>query len=305
MAWLPPPCIGDHIARTFLFPATVTIQRRTFLATLGTLALGAATRQRVALGAPLRQRKLGRVGLQLYTIRSETARDLPGTLARVAQIGYKDVEFAGYFNRTPTEIRDLLAQNGLGSPSTHLGFNTLAPAARQKTLDDAKAIGHQYITIPSPPSGPRATLDDWKRIADSFNEAAAAAKAAGLRFAYHNHDAEIRPVGGTAPLVVLLRNTDPALVEFEMDVYWVVRGGGDPIALFAEFPNRFTMIHAKDALGAEQTMVDVGGGNIDWKRILAEGTKAGVKHVFVEHDRPADPLASIRNSYQYLSTVEY
>lgn len=291
-------------------------KRRTFLTTIGTLALGAAAGQRVAFGAPSRpgtgpaltpnaQRRLARTGVQLYTIRSEMTRDLPGTLARVAEIGYKDVEFAGYFNRSPAEIRDLLARNGLGSPSTHIGFGPLSGDARQRTLDEAKAIGHEYVTVPSPPSGPRATLDDWKRIADSFNTAAAAAQSAGLRFAYHNHDAELRPIGGITPLIVLLANTDPALVDFEMDVYWVVRGGGDPFAYFSAFPNRFTMIHAKDAAGAEQTMVDVGAGSIDWKRILAEGTKAGVKHVFVEHDRPTDPLGSIRNSYRYLSTLEY
>jgi sugar phosphate isomerase/epimerase len=279
----------------------VTQTRRAFLATLATGVLGAATGQRIGLAARPPQRRLARVGVQLYTIRTEMQRDLPATLARVAGIGYKDVEFAGYFNRPAAEVRELLATNGLASPSTHVGFEALQGDAGKRMLDDAKAIGHEYVTVPSPPRGPRATPDDWRRIAESFNRAAADAKAAGLRFAYHNHDAELRPVGGTPPLDVLLANTDPALVDFEMDVYWVVRGGGDPFAYFARFPNRFTMIHAKDAAGENQAMVDVGAGAIDWKRILSEGARAGVKHVFVEHDRPADAFASIGNSYRYLS----
>src|SRR5688572_17185376 len=120
------------------------------------MTLGAVTGHRIALGARP-QRRLGRVGLQLYTIRSDMQRDLPGTLERVAGIGYKDVEFAGYFNRPPAEIRALLSRHGLASPSTHLAFETLAGDARQKTLDDAKAIGHHYVTVPSPPRAPRAT----------------------------------------------------------------------------------------------------------------------------------------------------
>jgi sugar phosphate isomerase/epimerase len=268
------------------------------------MTLGAVAGQRIARAAQP-QRRLGRVGIQLYTIRSEMQRDLPGTLARVAAIGYKDVEFAGYFNRSPAEIRELLIGNGLASPSTHVAFDMLVGEARRTTLDDAKTIGHAYVTVPSPPRAPRATVDDWKRIAESFNTAGAAAKAAGLRFAYHNHDAELRPIAGTAPLDILLTNTDPALVEYEMDVYWVVRGGGDPFDYFSRFPSRFTMIHAKDAAGPERAMVDVGSGSIEWKRILADGTKAGVKHVFVEHDRPADGFASIRNSYRHLASLEY
>ena len=287
----------------------MTLQnRRSFLATLGVAALGCATGAPAAAafrtGAP-GSRSLNRVGLQLYTVRSAAAKDLPGTLAKVAEIGYRDVEFAGYYDRTPQEIRDLLARYGLRAPSSHI------PAAEmrgnwKKTLDDAKIIGHEYVTIPWLGDGDRTTLDDWKRTAKLFNQAAFDAKGAGLKFAYHNHDFEFRTVGGLVPFDVLLAETDPSLVSFEMDIYWVVRAGRDPLEYLTRFPTRFSMFHAKDSAGPPRhTMVDVGQGTIDFRKILAEGMKVGVQHVFVEHDNPADPMASIANSYQFLSKLQF
>jgi sugar phosphate isomerase/epimerase len=287
----------------------VTLQnRRSFLATLGVAALGCATGVPASSafrgGAP-GSRTLSRVGLQLYTVRSAAAKDLPGTLARVAEIGYRDVEFAGYYGRSPQETRDLLTRYGLRAPSSHIPFAELR-GNWKKTLDDAKTIGHEYVTIPWLGDSERGSIDNWKRTANLFNQAAFDAKGAGLRFAYHNHDFEFRTVGGLVPFDVLLAETDPKLVSFEMDIYWVVRAGRDPLDYLARYPNRFTMLHAKDSAGAPaHEMVDVGRGTIDFKRILAEGTRIGVEHVFVEHDNPADPFASIANSYQHLSKLQF
>jgi sugar phosphate isomerase/epimerase len=288
----------------------VTLQnRRSFLATLGVAALGCATGGTAGTaaftsGAP-GSRKLDRVGLQLYTVRDAAAKDLPGTLARVAQIGYRDVEFAGYYGRSPQEIRDLLTRYGLRSPSSHIAVAEIR-GDWKKTLDDAKTIGHEYVTIPWLGDAERATVDGWKRTASLFNRAAFEAKGAGLKFAYHNHDFEFRTVGGVVPFDVLIAETDPSLVSFEMDLYWVVRAGRDPIEYLTRFPSRFSMFHAKDSAGPpKHEMVDVGRGTIDFKRIFAEGTKIGVQHVFVEHDNPVDAFASITNSYQYLSTLEF
>src|SRR3954469_16280374 len=145
--------------------------RRTFLATIGAAAIGAAYRgSPAACAGAAQQRKIDRVGLQLYTVRDQMKADMPGTIAKVARIGYKEVEFAGYFGRTPAQVRALLRQNGLSSPSTHLGYEMLAKDW-QKQLDDAKAIGHHWATIAYMPEDQRKSLDDWKRHAAEFNKA--------------------------------------------------------------------------------------------------------------------------------------
>ena len=281
--------------------------RRNFLATLGVAALGMASRDAAAESEILSpRRKLKRIGLQLYTVRGLMKADLPGTLAKVAAIGYKEVEFHDYFGRTPGQIRELLRRNGLDSPSTHLPFESLENGRWQKNLDDAKAVGHKWVVIPSTPEERRRTLDDWKRNAALFNRAAAQARSAGLRFAYHNHDVELRKVGDTRPLDVLLAGTDPSLVDFEMDLYWVVFGGGNPLDFINRYPKRFPLLHVKDSAGPpDNRMVDVGKGKIDFRSIFAQSDKAGVKHYCVEYDDPPDPIASIRSSYNYLHTLTF
>ncbi len=280
--------------------------RRTFLATLGVAAIGIASRDALADGilmAP--RRKLKKVGLQLYTVRDLMKADLPGTLRKVAQIGYKEVEFAGYFGRSPAQIRALLKQNGLTSPSSHIGLDILEKDS-VRAFADAKAIGHQWVTMPYIPEERRKTVDDWNKIIDLLNQLGPQAKAAGLRLAYHNHDFEIRPVDGVRPLDMMLSKTDPALVDFEMDLYWVVFGGGDPLDFFNRYPKRFALVHVKDSAGPpDNKMVDVGKGTIDFPKIFAQSDKAGIKHYFVEHDQPADPIATIRNSYKYLAAVRF
>jgi sugar phosphate isomerase/epimerase len=280
--------------------------RRTFLATLGVAAFGIASRDSAAAGTLLApRRKLKKVGLQLYTVRDLMKADLPGTLRKVAQIGYKEVEFAGYFGRTPAQIRALLKQNGLTSPSSHIGLDILEKDS-VRAFADAKAIGHQWVTMPYIPEERRKTVDDWNKIIDLLNQLGPQAKAAGLRLAYHNHDFEIRPVDGVRPLDLMLTKTDPSLVDFEMDLYWVVFGGGDPLDFFNRYPKRFALVHVKDSAGPpDNKMVDVGQGKIDFPKIFAQSDKAGIKHYFVEHDQPADPIASIRNSYKYLSAVRF
>ena len=280
--------------------------RRNFLATLGVAAFGIASRDALAATEILApNRKIKRVGLQLYTVRDLMKADLPGTLAKVAAIGYKEVEFAGYFGRSPAQIRALLKQNGLTSPSSHIGLEILEKDS-VTAFADAKAIGHQWVTMPYIPEERRKTVDDWNRIIDLINKLGPQAKAAGLRLAYHNHDFEIRPVNGVRPLDMMLDRTDPSLVDFEMDLYWVVFGGGDPIDFFNRHPKRFALVHVKDSAGPpDNKMVDVGKGTIDFPSIFAQSDKAGIKHYFVEHDEPADPIATIRNSYQYLHALRY
>lgn len=249
-------------------------------------------------------RPLERIGLQLYTVRSAMQRDVEATLARVAAVGYRTVEFAGYFDRSPSQIVSLLQSHSLSSPSTHIGFDVLR-GDWQRALGDAAAIGHEYVTIPWIGADDRRTLDDWRRVAELFNERAAQARTAGLRFAYHNHDFEFVTIDGAVPFDVLLTDTDPDLVDFQLDIYWITRAGFDPLDYFARFPGRFTMTHLKDWSGPPaNTMTEVGSGVIDFPRIIAAADAAGVRHHFVEHDNPADPMSSIESSFRYLAGVK-
>ena len=282
--------------------------RRSFLAMLGAAAAGCvAGRPDTAAGmlesAAAPQPIPRRIGVQLYTVRSLAQRDLAGTLERIAGIGYRDVEFAGYYGKSPAEIRELLARYNLGSPSSHIPIASLR-GDWKKALDEAKTIGHEFVTIPWLGEADRASVDSWKRVAELFNRGGADARAAGLRFAYHNHDFEFRRIGDVVPFDLLLAETDPALVSFQMDIYWLVRAGQDPLAYLARHPGRFTMVHAKDSAGPPaHRMVDVGAGTIDFGTVLPRAVAAGVKHVFVEHDQPADPMASIAASYQHLANL--
>jgi sugar phosphate isomerase/epimerase len=286
------------------------LTRRSFLATLGAFASAAVCRAKgvesgSVTNAVVARRRLDRVGIQLYSVRTEMQRDVPGTLARLAQIGYHDVEFAGYFGRNAAEIRQLLDANHLAAPSTHMAYD---PATWDQSLDFAKTVGHEFVTVPWIDESRRKTLDDWRRIADGFNTAAERARGRGLRFAYHNHDFEFKPVEGMVPLDVLLERTDPSLVSFEMDVYWVTFAGADPKAYLDRYPTRFAMLHIKDSAGGlKKEQTDVGSGTIDFASILRLGfdSKHAVKHVFVEHDQPPDPMAFAKNSFDYLSKLEF
>ncbi len=276
--------------------------RREFLATLSA-SLGVLSTGDSLLPAFFAPRdRLDRIGIQLYTVRALMGKDFEGTLASIARIGYNEVEFAGYFNRTPAQVREVLAANKLTAPSTHIGFPK-DDAAWKGTLDQATAMGHQWVVIASIDGRMTRTLDDWKRVADRFNQLGAMARSAGLRFGYHNHTSELAPLEGANALETLLKGTDPAAVGFEMDIYWVVKGGGDPLDLIARYPNRFQMFHAKDATPAPAlAMVDVGAGTIDFGAIFA---KAKPQHVFVEHDQPTDALKSAAVSYQALKNLTF
>ena len=281
--------------------------RREFLGTLGRSAVGAALLGCVPASGFAGGGRQGRIpiGLQLYTVRSLMARDFDGTLAQVAAAGYEEVEFAGYFGHTPAQVRDALVRHGLRAPSTHIALPA-DDAAWGRTLAEAKAIGHDWVTIAWLDAPLRRSSDDWVRIADRFNHLGAMAREAGLRFAYHNHDFEFARAGRGMRFDTLLSRTDPAFVDFEMDVYWVTKAGADPMWYLRHHAGRFPMLHLKDATAApERRMVDVGAGTIDWPAVLTVAREQGASHAFVEHDEPADPLASIRASHSYLSRLTY
>ena len=292
------------------------IDRRAFI---GSLAAGLAAAPAVALAGP-QQRRINRIGMQLYTVRDAMAKDVDGTLARVAALGFKEVEFAGYFDKTPQQIKATLARLGLTAPSTHVAYTTIA-SGWSKVLDDSKTIGHEYVVIPFLDEAIRKTLDDWKRIAAAFNTAAEASRKAGLKFAYHNHHFEFVPVDGRQPFDVLLEECDRTLVQIELDLCWTAVAQADPVGYFRRYPGRFPMVHVKDLkripprLPSDVGMIpfervfpdltDVGQGVVDWPRIFAQSAQAGITHYFVEHDQPADAFASLTTGYRYLDALRF
>lgn len=242
------------------------------------------------------------IGLQLYTVRRQLAEDFEGTLARVAEIGYREVEFAGYQGRAPAEVRRILDANGLIAPSAHVDFAALGEN-REATLAAARDIGHRYLAIASIPQRDR-NADGYRRVAEQFNRFGEALAAAGLQFAYHNHDFEFAQIDGAPAYDLLLNETDPRLVQLELDLYWITKGGGDALAYFARWPGRFPMVHAKDMdRTPERGMTEVGSGIIPFDSIAARAEQAGIRHWFVEHDNPAVPMDSIRRSYEGLRAV--
>jgi sugar phosphate isomerase/epimerase len=284
---------------------TAGVRSALALAGLGGVTSCSSPRGSSAASGDVGGERLERVGLQLYTVRDVLARDFDSTLARIAAIGYRDLEFAGYVGRRPEAIIAALARHGLTAPAAHVPLAALR-AQWSATVDAAHVIDHDYIVVPWLDEKERRTIADYERIADEFNRLGRAARQADLRFAYHNHDFEFTPIGGRIPYDVLLDRTDPDTVEFEMDLYWITKAGHDPLAYFDRYPGRFPTVHVKDSTGAPaHRITDVGTGTIDFKRIFAQRKQAGIQHAFVEHDQPADPLASIKTSHDYLSRLTF
>lgn len=285
------------------------IDRRAFIATVG-----AACAAGIELGA----KTVDRVGMQLYTVRTEMEKSVDETLAKVAAIGYKEVEFAGYFKRTPGQIRDALKQNGLTSPAAHVDYPSLAEDKLPAVLETAHTIGHRYLVNPWIDESLRKEPDIWKRVADTFNRAGAAARKAGIQFAYHNHHFEFAPVDGKLPYELLLEQCDPNLVKMELDLCWISAAGKDPLQYFSRYPGRFPLVHVKGLskkpeAGATApiesvmpSLTEVGSNDvIDWKRIFAKSEQAGIRHYFVEHDVPKDPYESLKASYKYIKSLNF
>ncbi|MGM9475360.1 sugar phosphate isomerase/epimerase family protein [Pedobacter sp. GSP4] len=253
------------------------------------------------------------VGLQLYSLRDELPKDVKGTIAKVAKAGFKEVETYGFsikdqfWGLTPADFKKLLDDNGLKAPSGHYGLGSYLTDGNTDELKAAiaaaKVLGSEYVTIPWLDESIRKSADDYKKIAVKINEAGKLAKEAGIRLAYHNHNFEFEKQGDTTGYEILLKETDKNLVDFELDLYWVVRSGNDPLKLFKENPGRFTMWHVKDMDKANPALnAEVGTGAINFKPIFAEAKLSGMKHFFVEHETnyKPNPIESVAASCAYI-----
>ncbi|RYC71583.1 MULTISPECIES: sugar phosphate isomerase/epimerase family protein [Spirosoma] len=287
--------------------------RRQVLKLSALTAAAALTSRFDVLAAPAKK-----VGLQLYTLRDEMGRDPVGTLKKVARIGYKEVESFGYaggkfFGKKPAEYAALLKDLGLSTPSGHYVTGKVMMKDEgslinnwKRAVDDAAAIGQKYMVCAYLFPEERTKLDDYKKYVDLFNKSAEVCRAAGIQFAYHNHDFEFKALGGKVPYNVLLSGTDPKLVQLELDLYWATFAGQDPVALFKKHPGRFPLWHIKDMEKTpERAFAEVGTGSINFQRIFDARKIAGMTHYFVEQDvckRP--PLEAIAISYKNVQKLK-
>jgi sugar phosphate isomerase/epimerase len=227
--------------------------------------------------------------------------DVPGTLKAIAAIGYDQVEFAGYYDVAPTEMKKMLDDLGMTAPSSHIDSRMLRDEPQQ-LLEAAAALGSNYITIGWLREEDRGSIDNYKQWADALNRAGELGKQYGVRAGYHNHDFEFKPIGGKVPYDTLLAETDKDLVDFELDMFWARQAGHDVVKVLNQAPDRFTMAHIKD-MGKDGEMVDVGTGTIDFAKILASPVGLRLKYLFAEHDEPEDPFRSAIISHAGLAKL--
>jgi sugar phosphate isomerase/epimerase len=284
------------------------ISRRHFLAAAGSMAVRGAGAK--SLGLP--------VGLQLYTIGDALGRDFDGALRTVAAIGYRAVEgnlsLAG---RDATALKAAYSALGLGWCSAHCGGDELR-GGLTKTIEAAHAVGLEYLVCPFPlaPASIKDVLtgmrlDDWKANADLFNHIGEQTRAAGITFAYHNHNIDFRLYDGVSGYDTLLARTDPKLVKLELDCGWMVSAGLEPVDYLARYPDRYVMLHLKDLqrdhipnTDLKMTSAELGKGIIDWPRLLRAAGK--VKGLYVEQEPPfaVSSLESVRTSFDYMKTLQ-
>lgn len=317
------------------------LSRRDFLERAAAVAVAG-----VACEAPVgAAARLGRLGVALFTIPKLLDQDFAGALKLVADIGYKEVQFfgpypfsepaahdrwksvstslglkgSGFFGHSPRDVKAILDRAGLSAPAMHVDVGTLRTRLGE-AAEAAHAVGMKYVGISAIPADQRRTLDGYKRVADEFNEIGARASKLGVGFAYHNHGYGWTELDGQIPLRVVLDRTDPALVTMEMDLFWTVAGGADPVELLDSYRGRYRLMHIKDMKqrvrfsgdGGDAAqwielfpyVTDAGSGVLDLPTILSHAARSGVEHFLVEQDLVANPDEALRKGYQYLSRID-
>lgn len=279
---------------------SVRQSRRDFLKKAAATAAIAAS----PFGASVAQvRRVDDIGIQLYSLRREMGEDFEGTLEQLAEIGFKEMEFAGYHGKSPSEVRRILDGFGLTSPAAHIPLDAIRQNLEHE-IEIAAAIGQQYIVVPSVPSSER-SLDDYRRHAETLNIAGEKSREAGITMAYHNHDFEFDvQEGGRIGYDILTSQTEAELVVFEMDLYWAEVAGYDATFFFLKYPGRYPMIHVKDRAGSGE-IADVGRGYIDFEELFSYATKGGFRHYFIEHDNPSDGINSMAYSYNTVRNLRF
>jgi sugar phosphate isomerase/epimerase len=289
------------------------ITRRDFLGALSATALAASGAKMDALApSPLRSFP-GPYGIQLYSMRRQLQQDVPGTLRLIREVGYTDVETAGFYGLTPDDFKRRLDAAGLKCTGMHSGDDRRFRDRLDEILREAEIFQTEYVITPWVSEKRRSDVEGCRRVADEFNQWGQRIRAAGFRFGFHNHDADFKPIEGTTALDVFIQNTDPAVVDFELDVYFPQKVGLVPAEIFRKYPGRFKLTHLKDvARGVptgfepppENSSTALGQGQIDWPQTLAAALEAGVVYWFVEEESESAP-ENIRESYHFLKSVRF
>ena len=279
------------------------MKRRTFVHALAASTVGGSWLGRL----PGTGRHLTRVGLELYSVRAEMRKDPEGTLAQVRAMGYDDVELLwsfGNFGRTTEQVRAALDNTGLRAPSAHIAPELLVDGW-DRSLEVAKRLGQDYLIVPSLPDETNTSLDAWRRWADRFNAAGAAARKAGVWLAFHNEPNHMRPIDGVVPYDLFVERTDAASVRLQLDVGNLRMGGGDPLQYLERYRNRYWSFHVKDIVADGSHDTDLGTGVFDIRGFLASVQDIDRKPCIVEQEGSASPLESARRNYRYLKSLEF
>ncbi len=297
------------------------ITRRGFLgyASAATACAAVSGRYDIAFAEPLGLP----LGLQLYSVRQQLAKNYEATLAEVAGLGYREVEAAGFYQHSASDVKQAMRKSNLRCVSAHYPFTELQPKFDQ-ILAFSKELGLEYLICSSPgfrtPAAPDAsgrprvlTLDDWHWNAEQFNRMGEQTAAAGIHFGYHNHVREFAATEGTVPYMELLRLTDPAKVTLELDCGWAIVAGVQPVDLLRDHTGRFSMLHVKDFKKASSTgneaqepkVTELGLGSIDYRPIFEQAAKTQkIKHMFVEQEAFDMPyLQSLKVDADYIRSL--
>jgi sugar phosphate isomerase/epimerase len=283
------------------------MERRKFIQSASMAAVGMLAAPSLLEAAMKKKKKA--LGLQLYSLRDIMPQDPKGVLKKVAGFGYNEVETYGYsagklFGLAAKEFGDYCKSLGIKVTSGHYGIDVMR-LDWQRAIDDANAIGQKYMIIPYLGGAERTSMDDYKKRCEEFNKAGEICKKNGIRFGYHNHAFEFENMNGQIPYDVMLAELDPKYVGMEMDIFWVVNAGFDPLQYFAKYPGRFEQWHVKDMdKGDKNRNADVGTGSIDFKALFAKAKLSGMTNFYVEQETyPGTPIDSIEKSATYVKTI--
>jgi sugar phosphate isomerase/epimerase len=287
--------------------------------------------------------KLKRIGVQLFSIPKLVEKDFAGTMKMLATIGYKEIEFfgpypfspsaekerwstvtpalgfngSGFFGLDAKEVRKILDDNGLTAPSMHSGLPTLEHAMGE-LAEAANILGAKYVILPSAQTQP--DLDGYKKQSEQFNRIGESASSKGIKFAYHNHGNGLQKLNGKLPFDLIMENTDPKKVFFQMDIFWMTAGGVDVVEYLKKFKGRFKLMHVKDMkekarfsgdggdpdqwMALFPHLTNAGSGVMDMKSILSQANKSGVDHFIIERDLAPNPGEDLKKSFEFVTSVE-
>jgi sugar phosphate isomerase/epimerase len=254
------------------------------------------------------------LGLQLYSLRREAAKDLPQTLKLIQKLGFTELEVGGSYGHTASEFKRMLDGFGLKVTSMGAAWAQLSTSLNE-VIDNARALGAEYVTCSQIPRKKQLTLDDVSRATEALNRWGQGLTASGLRLCYHTHGYEFVSGPNGTLFDALASGMDPKLANFEMDVFWVVFGNQDPVKLLERYSGRFPLMHVKDIRSgeprtfnpgtvAEEASVPLGKGEVNWPAVLAAARLHGVRHYYLEEEHP-NAVAQIRQSLDYLKRVGF